>query len=93
MKKTKPRTIVQYGLELTNEVQTLAMRQGGRILAVGQRGDQPSVWAIEEDGAPVKLRNIQLVANGGAVLDFTGEDYLGTVSGPGYCFHAFEVTK
>lgn len=99
--KTEPappaarRQIVQYPLDAMDGPQTLFMQLGARIIGAGARIDQPALWAIEFEG-PLSLfprgpRTFQLVRNGEPMANLFADDYLGTITGHGYCYHVFEV--
>ena len=86
------KTIWKYPLRQIDEVISLEIPRGAKLLTVQLQDSMPTLWALVEKDAPYDdTRRIILLGTGQYIEHELG-DYLGTVqTNIGLVWHAFEV--
>lgn len=88
------KTIYKYPIQVT-DTQAIVLHAGAQVLCVQVQRGEPCIWAMVDDGAPVKPRQIRVYGTG-QMLPATTNDhrYIGTFQlHDQFVFHAFEVAS
>lgn len=83
--------IWKFPLDITDR-QTLAMPEGAKMLDVQMQGDTCCLWAMCDQNAPMRVREVAIYGTGNPMPNDPGE-YVATfqMHGGALVFHAFEV--
>lgn len=85
------KTIYKYPIHIT-DAQSIVLPVGAQILCVQVQRGHPWVWALVDDKAPVKPREIRVYGTGHMLPASTDDHrYIGTVQLGDLVFHVFEL--
>jgi hypothetical protein len=67
------------------------MPKGANVISVGVQGDDITVWAMVDPGAPLVIRDIKVMGTGDPqAVSCCGYAFVGTVFLGAYVFHVFD---
>ena len=85
--------IWKWTLQVT-DLQSLALPEGAKLLAVQAQGDMPQLWALVDEKALIEHRTFATYGTGNPTPDGDLGQYVGTYQthGGALVFHVFEKT-
>ncbi len=88
------RKVFKYAVPV-EDVFTLDMPAGGKILSFQAQRDRPTIWVLVNPDAPMQSREFRLSGTGHPITDYNNELYfIGTcqMMGGSLVWHLFELT-
>ena len=85
--------VFKYPVPVTDEFE-LTMHDGSAILTVQVQNDNPQLWALCDETAPLVRRRFRLAGTGDPIEDADHLEYIGTfqILGGRFVSHLFERT-
>lgn len=90
---TGERRVYKYPLPIEDLV-TIEMPEGARVLHVGEQQDRAFLWALVDPYAPKEVRSFRVAGTGHAIHGFCRHPHVGTflMKGGHLVFHVFDMT-
>lgn len=79
----------------TEDVFTISVPQGARILSVAAQGDCPFIWAEVDPRKPKEDRRFRMCGTGHPIPEHESRKFVGTffLRGESLVFHVFELAQ
>jgi hypothetical protein len=83
------KSIWKYQLTINDDIQTVHMPAGARVVFVADQDEEPTMWAEVDGSAPTEARRFRIHGTGHPIY---GSWYVGTAICGRFVWHVYEVT-